>query len=385
MSQFETKFSTQSETKFGTVFDSTSDLYEKVLDSLRTPYIGENGNWYEWDIESQGFVDTGIKSAGNDGYTPKKGVDYWTEDDKAEVQEYVDEQTEIIKSDVEGLQEQINKEAHFRGYVSTNAKIQEMEATPNDFAYSAESGTVWVYDVELGWEETDEKVPDQSTPPSDATPLMNGVATPGQSNEYARGDHRHPTDTTRLGVAEFNNFKSELEDGIDDIVEIKNARQYRKIFEHVVQDGEGVTEFYIPWDMEQKPFALNEIAVYWYHPGNPNHVSGDATYISLSISKKSGSTADGDYAYSGAVLNSLGKDARYSLIELKNKGRWLAYGYVGANEWTNVEKSNYNTSGTKSGISKSYDGVLAQGIKIKQIYATPKPFVAGTTIEVWGR
>ena len=97
-----------------------------------------------------------------------------------------------------------------------------MEATPNDFAYSAESGTVWVYDAEQGWQETNTPVPDKSTPASNATPLVNGVASAGSSGEYARGDHRHPTDTTRLGVAEFNEFKSELETGLNNIIAIQN-------------------------------------------------------------------------------------------------------------------------------------------------------------------
>lgn len=122
------------------------------------------------------------------------------------MQEQVDEvveATEIIKTDVEGIQQQINEEAHFRGYLSTNAKIQDLEATPNDFAYSAESGTKWVYDAESGWQDTGTPVPDQLTPASDATPLVNGVATPGESNEYARGDHRHPTDTTRVGFSDY--------------------------------------------------------------------------------------------------------------------------------------------------------------------------------------
>lgn len=141
------------------------------------------------------------------------------------MQEQVDraiEATEIIKTDVEGLQQQINEEAHFRGYLSTNAKIQAMEATPNDFAYSAESGTKWVYDAELGWQDTGTSVPDQLTPASDATPLVNGVATPGESNEYARGDHRHPTDTTRVGVTEFNAFKGDLDTALDRIIDIQN-------------------------------------------------------------------------------------------------------------------------------------------------------------------
>ncbi len=197
----------------------TPDVYQQILNSVKTPYIGDNGNWYIWDIENRVFVDSGYKAQGD---TPKKGVDYWTPEDKKEITNYIDEQTEIIKSDVEGLQKQINEEAHFRGYLSTNAKIQELEATPNDFAYSAESNTKWVYDAVDGWKDTGAVVPDQLTPASETTPLINGEASVGTENAYARGDHRHPTDTTRLGVAEFNEFKAELEIGLDNIIAIQN-------------------------------------------------------------------------------------------------------------------------------------------------------------------
>ena len=37
--------------------------------------------------------------------------------------------------------------------------------------------------------------------PSESDPLMDGTASPGVENEFARGDHRHPTDTTRASVA----------------------------------------------------------------------------------------------------------------------------------------------------------------------------------------
>ena len=131
------------------------------------------------------------------------------------------EQSERTKNDLEGIQQQINEEAHFRGYLSTNAKIQELEATPNDFAYSAESGTKWVYDAESGWQDTGAPVPDQLTPASEATPLADGVATPGTANEYARGDHRHPTDTTRVSVEEFNTLKYDIERALDEILAIQ--------------------------------------------------------------------------------------------------------------------------------------------------------------------
>ena len=40
-----------------------------------------------------------------------------------------------------------------------------------------------------------------SVEPSTTTPLMDGTATAGTETRYARGDHRHPTDTTRVAKA----------------------------------------------------------------------------------------------------------------------------------------------------------------------------------------
>lgn len=141
---------------------------------------------------------------GKDGYSPIRGIDYYTTTDKREItkdlENYVDYQTEVIRSDVEGIQKRIKEEAHFKGYLSTNQKIQLLAATPNDFAYSAESGTKWLYEAQNGWHDTGIPVPDQLTPPSDTTPLINGIASTGTENAYARGDHRHPTDTTRASV-----------------------------------------------------------------------------------------------------------------------------------------------------------------------------------------
>ena len=187
--------------------EPTPDVYTQILNSIKSPYVGENGNWYIWDVDKRDFVDSGYKAQGN---TPEKGVDYWTYEDKAEVKGYIDGQTEIIKADVEGIQKQINEHAHFKGYKATNAEILEIEATPNDFAYSAESGTKWIYSEEDGWQDSGATVPDQLTPPSELTPLMDGEASVGESESYARGDHRHPTDTTRASVEDLNDVKGIL-------------------------------------------------------------------------------------------------------------------------------------------------------------------------------
>ncbi len=126
-------------------------------------------------------------------------------------------QTQVIKSNVEGLQKQMNEKAHFHGYLSTNAKIQALEATPNDFAYSAESGTKWIYDATEGWQDTGKAVPDQLTPASESTPRIDGEASAGTEEAYARGDHVHPHDTTKVDKTEFNELKADINSALDEL------------------------------------------------------------------------------------------------------------------------------------------------------------------------
>ena len=45
-----------------------------------------------------------------------------------------------------------------------------------------------------------------SVPLSDATPLMDGTASPGTGTSAARSNHRHPTDTTRAAAAELATY-----------------------------------------------------------------------------------------------------------------------------------------------------------------------------------
>ncbi|KAA6381131.1 MAG: hypothetical protein EZS28_023342 [Streblomastix strix] len=59
-----------------------------------------------------------------------------------------------------------------------------------DFAFSAESGTVWMY--ESAWYDSGQLVPDQVTPASDELPIINGTAAAGNSTSYCRGEHIHP-------------------------------------------------------------------------------------------------------------------------------------------------------------------------------------------------
>ena len=105
-------------------------------------------------------------------------------------------------SDIEGLRQDIINESHFRGYLLTNAEVQALDGNANDYAYSAESGTKWIFHpAPMRWIDSGVPVPDQSVPASDATPLMDGEPSAGQEGAYARADHRHPSDTSKVNKA----------------------------------------------------------------------------------------------------------------------------------------------------------------------------------------
>lgn len=46
--------------------------------------------------------------------------------------------------------------------------------------------------------------------PETNDPTMDGTATPGTSNTYARGDHRHPTDTSRASAADLTALQQQV-------------------------------------------------------------------------------------------------------------------------------------------------------------------------------
>lgn len=123
-----------------------------------------------------------------------------------------------VESKFSELERELNEEAHFRGYLSTNAKIQALQGTPNDFAYSAESGTKWVYYATDGWKDTEQDFPNQSPSASDTIPLMDGDASVGTEEVYARGDHVHPHDVTRVSEEYFNQIVDEIIEYVDDEV-----------------------------------------------------------------------------------------------------------------------------------------------------------------------
>lgn len=102
------------------------------------PIIGENQNWWVWDFDTEDYVDSGISAEGVDGeegYTPVKGVDYWTEADKAEIKSYID--TEI--GNIDGVLEEIINLQEL--YIKANAPDIKFYISGNE--YTAKEYSTW--------------------------------------------------------------------------------------------------------------------------------------------------------------------------------------------------------------------------------------------------
>lgn len=64
------------------------DVWEVLL-KKHLPYIGENGNWFVFDIDKNTYSDSNISAKAIDGYTPVRGTDYWTDNDKEEIEDNI--------------------------------------------------------------------------------------------------------------------------------------------------------------------------------------------------------------------------------------------------------------------------------------------------------
>ncbi len=94
--------------------EPTSEIWQQYMLKMQqnienaVPYIGENGNWYFYDVELGGYTDSGMLAA------PEKGVDYWTEADKEEIQRYIDKQVGAVET---SLEEHSSYATSQRGYL----------------------------------------------------------------------------------------------------------------------------------------------------------------------------------------------------------------------------------------------------------------------------
>lgn len=76
------------QSQISSILNDVSDMYTKAPPKII------NGTWHIWDSKVKDYVDTGLTAKGDkgdqgekgdDGYSPQRGTDYWTEEDKEEI------------------------------------------------------------------------------------------------------------------------------------------------------------------------------------------------------------------------------------------------------------------------------------------------------------
>lgn len=189
--------------------------------TYRPPYIDiSTGHWMLWSIITNQYEDSGYSAAGSKGDTGDTGayVSSITLKSGTHAAGTTDEyNVNLSNSTVAGTFEVYN--GADGKYVSSITKASGTGA----------GGTVDVYNVNL----SDNTVAgtfnvyngqDGQGSPGSATPLMDGTAAVGTANAYAREDHRHPSDTSKVDVVagkglSENDFTDTLKDKLDGIAD----------------------------------------------------------------------------------------------------------------------------------------------------------------------
>lgn len=104
-------------------------------------------------------------------------------------------------SDIQSILSRLGDQENFRGYKLTTTDVTDIvNPESGNFAYNIQTGTIWVYNGTT-WADSLEPIPDGAIQAYDSDPLMDETASAGASQLYSRGDHRHPSDSTKANAA----------------------------------------------------------------------------------------------------------------------------------------------------------------------------------------
>lgn len=224
-------------------YKSMNEIVAEAREALGKPPKIQNGTWWLWDSEKKAYADTGYPAQGEPGpqgeqgkagatgpqgpagKTPVKGEDYWTAADQTsmvnDVLEALPTAKQIVVKLTYGGQGYYGSDKSYADvkaaveagkacvavcgneYVLPNLEITEQNAVfyfasaKQTVSYTLTAGSTENYAQLVFTTPTTGDIPAAST----ASPLMDGTASAGSGTAYARSDHRHPTDTSRLGTS----------------------------------------------------------------------------------------------------------------------------------------------------------------------------------------
>lgn len=116
-------------------------------------------------------------------------------------------------TDISGLKTSVADLEKFKGLFNTAAEIQALPGGEGYYAYCVATETQWTWDeANSEWVDSTLPIPGGgSIPAYDTVPEMNAATgAAGTSSSYARGDHVHPSDTSRATVTALNTHINDL-------------------------------------------------------------------------------------------------------------------------------------------------------------------------------
>lgn len=193
-----------------------------------------------------------------------------------------------INSDVDGLRQDIEGKQFFKGMFNSVEELKAAypTATQNDYAYII-SGNQWIYQ-DGEWTDSGEPTPNTAVPASTSIPLMDGTGSAGMSSQYARGDHRHPSDTTKVNksgdtmTGELKNIYNQAVRGYEGLAEGTDLKDKRsgfydsayELYTKSIVAGDGGDKFCITWNYNNLPRIQTKV----YNSGNLQ-IDGVIPYI----------------------------------------------------------------------------------------------------------
>lgn len=203
--------------------------------------------------------------------------------------------------------------------------------------------------------------------PYTSNPLMDGVASPGSSAKYARGDHVHPTDTSRAAVSDIPTNTSDL-----------------------TNDSGFITASDVPkeiWYGTCSTAAATQIKVVNTTSGNLTLTTGAMVRVLFTSSQTYNGTAQLNVDGTGAVdvyRTSTDATSRYywaagAVVDFVYDGNhWVMVGKgYATTTYYGITKLSSSVSSTSTSLAASASAVKSVNDKIEERVPTP-PTTAGT-------
>ncbi len=210
---------------------------------------------------------------------------------------------------------------------------------------------------------------------------QNAVDAAGQSEKNAAASATEAAGHAELAENYMQVFIDETYNVQQAAQQMKEAGEYRLLYQKTVAADEELSSFEITKDADGNDLWLSSFVIYYTIPKMEN---AGSTYLRMEI-QGAGNSRNGEPFYSQiAQFSGLNKTAAvFQRVECVQKGRWVTQVAQGASWDQNAES--VTPHGGVCGQQRAVDGKPAVALRLAQHTNVQQAFPAGTFIEVWGK